>query len=259
MPLNRRRVLNGLAATAACPTCLALASGTASAADHGPHWGYEGHEGPEHWGDLDPKFGACSAGKEQSPINLTNATPAMTGDLDIRWTSVPLNVVNNGHTLQCNTTGGGTLRVDGMTYSLLQFHFHHPSEHVVNGMPHAMEVHFVHKAENGSLAVIGVFFQPGADNPNLTPIWNNAPHMAGQTVSRPDMISPMGFIPPRPVTWRYAGSLTTPPCSEVVSWIVYQDPIEASQEQVQAFAALFPMNARPPQALNRRKLLIDLF
>jgi carbonic anhydrase len=256
--MNRRRFLRSLAAAAACPVCASLAS-TAQAAGGKTHWTYEGHEGPEHWGNLDPSYGACSMGHEQSPINLTSATPAMVGDLDIRWRPVALDVVNNGHTIQCNTPDGGSLVVDGKEYSLLQFHFHHPSEHVVNGMPHAMEVHFVHQAADKSLAVIGVFFQAGAANSTLAPIWQAMPKEAGGHVQNATMITPAQFLPPREVTWRYAGSLTTPPCSEVVSWIVYQDPIEASVEQINAFGAMFPMNARPAQPLNRRKLLVDFF
>jgi carbonic anhydrase len=256
--MNRRHFMQGLAAAAACPICANLIS-AAQAAGSKAHWTYEGHEGPEHWGTLDPEYGACSMGHQQSPVNLSNAIPAMVGDLDIRWQSVPLDVLNNGHTIECKTSGGGSLVVDGMEYQLLQFHFHHPSEHVVNGMPHAMEVHFVHKAPNNNLAVIGVFFQAGAANSALAPIWAAMPTTAGDRVSNGTMISPAAFLPAREVTWRYAGSLTTPPCSEVVSWIVYQDPIEASVEQIKAFGSLFPMNARPAQEMNRRKLLMDIF
>jgi carbonic anhydrase len=256
--MDRRRFLRGLAAAATCPVCASLAS-AAQAEGGKPHWTYEGHEGPEHWGNLDPSYGACSIGHEQSPVNLTQATPAMVGDLDVRWRPVPLDVINNGHTIQCNTPGGGSLVVDGKEYELKQFHFHHPSEHVVNGMAHAMEVHFVHQSADKSLAVIGVFFQAGAANSTLEPIWANIPTEAGGHTSNSTMISLASFLPTREVTWRYAGSLTTPPCSEIVSWIVYQDPIEASVEQIKAFGTLFPMNARPVQGMNRRKLLMDFF
>lgn len=256
--MDRRGFVKSLAATVACPICASLVSSRAAQASSGTHWTYEGHEGPENWGSLDPAYAACSTGKEQSPIDLRGATPAMVGDLNIRWQSVPLNIVNNGHTIQVNTPQGGGMMMDGMDYSLLQFHFHHPSEHTVNGVARAMEVHFVHKAENGNLAVIGVFFQPGAENTTLAPIWAAMPSAPGN-VSKPDMISPAAMLPKREVTWRYAGSLTTPPCTEIVSWIVFQDAIEASPAQIQTFGTLFPMNARPVLPLNRRKLLVDFY
>lgn len=256
--MERRTFLRGMAATLACPVCASIGSTAAQASD-APHWTYEGHGGPSDWGTLDPAYGACSVGKEQSPVDLNSAIPAMVGDLDIRWRPVALDIVNNGHTIQCNTANGGSLVVDGTEYQLLQFHFHHPSEHTVSGMARAMEVHFVHKSAEGNLAVIGVFFQQGAHNTTLAPIWDAMPKTAGGHVSKADMITPANFLPARDVTWRYAGSLTTPPCSEIVSWIVYQDPIEASAEQIKAFADLFPMNARPVQSLNRRKLLVDYF
>lgn len=256
--MERRAFLRGMAATLACPVCAGVGSSVAQASD-APHWGYEGHGGPDQWGSLDPAYGACSVGKEQSPVDLNGAIPAMVGDLDIRWRPVSLDIINNGHTIQCDTANGGSLVLDGVEYKLLQFHFHHPSEHTVNGMARAMEVHFVHKSAEGNLAVIGVFFQPGAANATLAPIWAAMPSQAGARVSKPEMINPASFLPSRDITWRYAGSLTTPPCSEIVSWIVFQDPIEASPEQIKAFGSMFPMNARPVQPLNRRKLLVDYF
>lgn len=256
--MERRTFLRGIAATVACPVCAGIGSSVAQAAD-APHWSYEGHGGPGDWGSLDPAYGACSIGKEQSPVDLNGAIPAMVGDLDIRWRATTMEVVNNGHTIQCNITNGGSLVVDGTEYQLVQFHFHHPSEHTVSGMSREMEVHFVHKSAAGQLAVIGVFFQPGAANATLAPIWSVMPAKAGDKVTTADVINPAAFLPAREVTWRYAGSLTTPPCSEIVSWIVYQDAIEASPEQLKAFATLFPMNARPVQSLNRRKLLVDYF
>lgn len=256
--MNRRGFLRGLAAVAACPVCAGLAS-RAHAAGSEAHWDYEGHGGPQHWGQLDRSYAACSSGSQQSPVDLNDPIPAMVGDIDLRWNPVPIDIVNNGHTLQVDTPSGGGMSFDGRQWRLIQFHFHHPSEHTVDGHTRAMEVHFVHKASEGDLAVVGVFIEPGAENPVLAPLWSVMPKQAGARVRRPETVAPAGLLPLRPVTYRYAGSLTTPPCSEVVSWIVFQDWVEASPEQIAAFADLFPMNARPTQPLHRRKLLLDFF
>lgn len=262
--MNRRKFLRNAAAACLCPVCASLVPSAVQAAEeHGaaPHWSYEeGHGGPQEWGKLAPEYQACSIGKEQSPIDLTKSIPATLGDPVVTWsTAMPVTVVNNGHTIQVNCPPGSTLVLDGETYELLQFHFHHPSEHTIDGKGAAMEVHFVHKAASGSLAVLGVMIESGAANPTMETIWRVMPRKAGESVALEPKISPAAMLPSDVTTFRYAGSLTTPPCSEVVSWVVYQQGITASDQQIAAFADLFPMNARPVQPLNRRKLLKDFF
>lgn len=252
--MDRRSVLRQVAAACLCPLC-----GSARAEDmgHAPHWGYEGEAGPDQWGKLASEYAACSIGREQSPVDLTKAVPALLGHPLPAWKPVRLQVLNNGHTIQVDCAGGGTVTVDGTAYDLLQFHFHHPSEHTVDGVTAAMEIHFVHRAAAGGLAVLGVLVRQGEANPALETIWKAMPAKAGEVTRLDTLFHPGTLLPTDSSTWRYAGSLTTPPCSEVVSWVVYRQAVAASAEQIARFATLFPNNARPVQPLNRRKLLLD--
>ena len=246
-------------ATGAVCLCGTCGSGLspALAADE-VHWSYEGHGGPAQWGSLSPVYAACSMGREQSPIDLTKPIAAIMGDPVPAWRPLPLKVSNNGHTIQVDCSGGGSLVLDDKSYDLLQFHFHHPSEHTMDGAAFDMEGHFVHKAADGGLAVLGVMIAKGAANPALEAIWQIMPGKAGEAVTANDLFDPSVLLPQDAVTFRYAGSLTTPPCSEVVQWVVYRQAITASAEQLARFGALFPNNARPVVPLNRRKLLLDV-
>ncbi|MBY0430110.1 MAG: carbonic anhydrase family protein, partial [Rhodospirillales bacterium] len=141
-------------------------------------------------------------------------------------------------------------------YKLVQFHFHHPSEHLLSGKRFKMEAHFVHKAEDGRLAVLGVFIRPGAENAAYAPIFANMPeHEGPEKLIEGVKVNPADMLPAGRGYFRYMGSLTTPPCSEGILWSVFKDSLEASPAQIEKFAKLFPMNARPPQELNRRFLL----
>jgi carbonic anhydrase len=226
-----------------------------SARPHAAHWGYGGEGGPQHWGDLGPENRACAAGVQQSPIDIAGALSANVAAPAPRWTSAGnAQVVNNGHTLQVNVAGSGGLTLAGKDFVLKQFHFHHPSEHTIDGRSFPLEVHFVHAAADGDLAVIGVMFEPGAVNPALNPIWAVAPAREGAAEAAGE-IDLAAFRPKDMALYRYEGSLTTPPCSETVHWTVMSQPITASPSQIAAFAQLFPMNARPVQPLNRRYVL----
>lgn len=252
--MQRRTVLSllaGTAAASACPICL---SQSARAAESKAHWGYEGHEGPANWAELSEDYAVCGAGAEQSPIDLTGRVPAVLSDLSVDWRDTKLAVVNNGHTIQVNTDAGSKIVLKGKTFDLKQFHFHHLSEHTVDGQSYDMEIHFVHAATDGGLAVLGVFVVPGDADDTIAKVWDVMPGEAGEVMAD-TRIAPSHLLPTSRSFYRYAGSLTTPPCSEVVAWTVYADPISCSQAQIDAFAALFPNNARPVQAMNRRFLL----
>lgn len=228
----------------------------ALAAELGRPWGYGGDTGPEHWGELSPEFQVCGLGREQSPIDLHHPISADLTPLILAYQPAPLMVLNNGHTIQVNINGGNTLDLDGKTYRLRQFHFHHPSEHTVAGAAFPMEVHFVHTHADGSLVVLGVFIQAGAENPALQPIWEAMPTHKSAVLTVPDVaIDPSDLLPSEDNTFRYFGSLTTPPCSEMVTWLVFQRPIEASRAQIDQFGQIFAHNARPVQPQNRRILL----
>jgi carbonic anhydrase len=247
--MDRRRTLKLFAGLALCPFC-APRSAVADV-----HWGYEGSEGPTRWGDLDPANRACSIGSEQSPLDLRDAIPARLPPLKLTWSKRTDTIINNGHTIQLNCSGDSALDVAGASYRLVQFHFHRPSEHLVNGKSFPMEVHFVHADAAGSLAVVGVFVTTGRSNTMFNRIVSTMPDKAGPAVKSDASIDPNGLLPVRRGYFRYSGSLTSPPCSETATWFVLTDPIQVAEADVARFAALYPMNARPVQRANRRFLL----
>jgi len=251
--MHRRQALKVFAGLALCPPCAATSFGEETHA--GPHWSYEGATGPDKWGSLDAANGMCSSGTQQSPVDLVGPVSARQPRLDIRWSKRPDTIVNNGHTIQLNFAAGDTLKVGDRSYALTQFHFHHPSEHLFDGKVFAMEAHFVHAAADGGLAVVGVFMAPGRANAAFNKIVSTMPAEEGPSVLADPAIDPNGLLPTRRAYYRYAGSLTTPPCSETVDWLVLADPIEVSEADITRFAKLYPMNARPVQNRNRRFIL----
>ncbi len=217
------------------------------------NWTYEGETGAGNWGELDPSFAVCAEGAQQSPVDLAGPIPAGAGTLEIEWEPAEAHLVDNGHAIQVDVADGSAITLESRRFSLLQFHFHLPSEHTVDGDRFPMEVHFVHQAEEGDLAVIGVFVGTGDSHPAVQRIWDAIPGSGEPPATLPEL-DPRTLLPEEPGYFRYAGSLTTPPCSEVVSWLVMTEPISVSQAQADAFAA-HAMNARPVQALNRRFIL----
>lgn len=231
----------------------AAAPAAHSATEH-IEWGYVGPNGPDHWSELSEGYSVCSKGQQESPVDLRGAIPADLGALDIKWKPMPIHVTNNGHTVQYDAPGGSSFSMMGNQYSLAQFHIHHPSEHLLNGQRFPLEVHFVHKMPDGRIGVIGVFVKEGAANPTLQKLLDSMPANTGGTKDGPQF-DPNALLPKGHGFDRYEGSLTTPPCTESVDWVVLRTPISASPAQVQQFAKLFPFNARAIQPLNRRFLL----
>jgi carbonic anhydrase len=247
--MNRRHALKALAGLALCPLCA-----PASFAAEGAHWSYEGETGPSHWGDVDAASKVCSAGSQQSPIDIQSSVKAQLPPLQVSWRAKPDMIVNNGHTIQVNSGAGNTLTVGKDKYELLQYHFHHPSEHLIAGKSYPMEVHFVHRNAAGALAVVGVLMTAGKTNTAFKQIVAAMPPKAGEPVKM-TAADPNLMLPASRHYYRYAGSLTTPPCSEVVNWLLLRDPIQVAQADIDAFAKLYPMNARPAQKDNRRFVL----
>ncbi len=219
-----------------------------------PHWSYGGKDGPSHWGDLSADFSACKKGKKQSPINITKAQSAALGAIAFNYKTSKLDIVNNGHTIQANYDSGSSISMDGKSYNLLQFHFHGPSEHTVDGGHSRMEMHLVHKSKDGALAVVGVMINQGRHNANFDNAWNNLPTHAGDHKDVGVVMKAVELLPKQKKYTTYSGSLTTPPCSEGVTWLVLNDPIEMSKAQIDAFGAIIEANNRPVQPLNRRSL-----
>jgi carbonic anhydrase len=248
--MNRRRLLKSLTGVALCPLCAKVGFASDDA-----HWSYEGLHGPDHWGELDPASRVCAVGTQQSPIAIDASIEAHLAPLQFSWARRTDTIVNNGHTIQLNLKDGGALEVGTDRYTLVQFHFHHPSEHLIHDKGFPMEVHFVHKNAAGSLGVIGVLMTIGKANPVFAKIAATMPSKEGSPVAADPGIDPLGLLPSGRGYYRYSGSLTTPPCSETVDWMLLSDPIEVAEADVDAFAKLYPVNARPAQKLDRRFVL----
>jgi carbonic anhydrase len=249
------------------PSATTATTATPAAAPGPVAWHYEGETGPAHWGKLSPQFAACGEGRAQSPIDISNPVRGTAPELKTSFPPAALRIVhhehladglNNGHTIQINYAGADTLTFGGASYQLAQYHFHAPSEHALNGKPFPMEMHMVHKAADGRLAVIGTFIQEGARNDAFEPVWSNLPAQKGSETHYPAVkVDVDALLPAVRTTYRYDGSLTTPPCSEGVAWIVMTTPIELSKEQIGAFTRLVSGNNRPRQPLNGRTLMTD--
>lgn len=244
----RRAALKMLAGTALCPLC------AQSLFANEAHWNYEGSTGPDNWGTLNAANRTCSIGSQQSPIDISGPIDATQAPLELSWSKQPDTIVDNGHTIQLNFTPGDTLTIGGRTYGMVQFHFHHPSEHLLQGERFSMEAHFVH-ADGHDLAVVGVFMMPGRSNRAFNKIVSTMPASEESPALADPAIVPNELLPSKRGYYRYEGSLTTPPCSETVDWLVFGEPIEVAATDIERFAKLYPMNARPTQPRNRRFIL----
>ncbi len=222
-------------------------------------WGYEEENGAHVWSQLNPEFALCAEGTLQSPIDLVNPTTAELPAIAFNYQPTVLDIRNNGHTIEVASTEDNRIEVDGTGYELLQFHFHGPSEHTIDGKLFDMEMHLVHRNDDGTLAVIGVLIEQGNDNAAFNTLWAHLPDTAGETIRTENTtIDVDDLLPSDRGSYRYDGSLTTPPCSEGVRWIVLTTPIELSDMQIAAFKAIVHDNNRPIQPLNERELLLDV-
>jgi carbonic anhydrase len=220
------------------------------------HWGYSGEAAPQNWGKLDPKFALCGSGKNQSPVNLANFVEADLKPLKFAYKAGAADILNNGHTVQVDYAPGSSLTVDGRVFELKQFHFHAPSENKVNGKQFPLEGHLVHADKDGNLAVVAVMFQEGAANPLLTKLWDKMPSKAGDKNPLPTGLSVTQLLPAERDYYRFDGSLTTPPCSEGVVWVVIKKTATASKAQIEQFSkVLGHPNNRPIQPVNARTVL----
>lgn len=217
------------------------------------HWTYEGKEGPSHWGKLKSEFATCETGRNQSPINIDATIDAPLPRLKVIQKYPAIDIVNNGHTVQVNFKKGNSLDVDGTKFQMKQVHFHAPSENTIRGKSFPLEAHFVHADANGNLAVIGVMFQEGKPNTGLTKLWVKMPNDLNKPATLKAKVIADEMTPINRDYYRFNGSLTTPPCSEGVRWLLMKTPLTASKEQIEAFKlAVKHDNNRPVQPLNAR-------
>ena len=219
------------------------------------HWSYDGDSGPQAWSKINPDFGTCTTGDRQSPINIDEAMTLKGPAEALQFHYKPSNgtVTNNGHTIQVDVQGDNWLAVRGTEFKLLQFHFHHPSEERVNSRGSAMVAHLVHKSAAGQLAVVAVLLDPGELNTLINKVWTYMPLDTGDSVRMPvDLLNLNELLPTDQRYYQFMGSLTTPPCTEGVLWMVLKQPSAIAREQIKLFSQLFPNNARPVQPANGR-------
>jgi carbonic anhydrase len=236
---------------------LAVAAASAQAA-HTAHWSYSGATDAAHWAALDEGFKTCKLGHQQSPIDIVTRAaekPAEAKPIAFAYAAGAAEVVNNGHTVQVNLPEGGSVSIGGTEYKLLQFHFHTPSEEKIDGRNYPLVAHLVHRDAEGHLAVVAVLFKLGHENAALKPVFTHLPPKEGQTAKLEGAFDAAQLLPPARGYYAFAGSLTTPPCSEEVRWQVLKTPVELSKAQLAAFRKLYTMNARPVQPLNGRQVL----
>lgn len=217
------------------------------------HWEYEGKSGPAYWGKLHADYATCGVGRKQSPIDITATVKEKLAPIEFSYQPSALRIVNNGHTVQVNYADGSSIKVGADSYQLVQFHVHTPSEEQVNGKDYDMVVHFVHKNTAGQLAVVGLLFEKGPDNAALAPIVANLPKQAGPEQGVAGVsVDAAKLLPASKGYYTFEGSLTTPPCSEGVRWLVLKTPVSASAAQLAAIEAVVHHNARPVQPLHGR-------
>jgi carbonic anhydrase len=235
---------------------LIVGIGTGWAADEPApsHWGYEGEESAAHWGMRSSAYMACEAGSHQSPIDISMPRPAQQQErLVFHYRSGLVRALDNGHTIQVNVPPGNGLHLNDRIYYLSQFHFHDPSEHHVDGRAYPMEIHLVHQDRKGHVVVIGLLVETGSPNQSLAELWAMLPMKVGEVGSE-HPFNPQDLIPPNSHHFSYHGSLTTPPCTEGVHWIVLRDPIVMSTQQIVQFVSIIGKNARPVQPLHGRRI-----
>jgi carbonic anhydrase len=238
--------------------CSALLVAACAAQEHQPEhtWDYGQSKGPSHWGDLKPEFAPCKSGHRQSPVNILNPQKADLPPIEFNYKPSPLHIIDNGHTIMVNYGPGSSITVGSKKYALKQFHFHRPSEETINGKAYEMVAHLVHADQEGKLAVVAVLLQKGEDNPLVQELWKDLPTEKEKEEDLDDVQIDVGrLLPADRGYYNYQGSLTTPPCSENVTWFVLKHPITVSAAEIEQFSKLYRHDARPTQPLYGRVVL----
>jgi len=237
-----------LIAAGLCATAWAKAPNTAP-------WSYAGPSGPENWGKLKSEYSLCKAGQEQSPIDIQNAFKYPFKPVSFNYRPNKFTVLNNGHTIQVSAPNSGSVSLPSGTFSLVQIHFHAPAEEKIQGHTYPLGVHLVHRNDAGELAIIALMYEEGAHNTALEPIFAAMPRSAGGRVTL-NNANIADLLPENHNAYAFMGSLTEPPCTEGVRWNVLTTAVQLSQAQLEAFRAIYPMNARPIQPLNDRSVVV---
>ena len=224
------------------------AAAAVAAIPHGTHWSYEGESGPANWSKINIDWAKCGTGNRQSPIDLRDGMKVDLEQIVFDYKPSSFSVIDNGHTIQVTLSGGNYITIANRMYELMQFHFHRPSEERINGKGFEMVVHLVHKDSEGKLAVLAVMLERGKAHALIQTVWNNLPLEKNDVVQPSIVLDPNDLLPTRREYFTFMGSLTTPPCTEGVLWVVMKEPMQASPAQMALFSRLYPLNARPIQA-----------
>lgn len=217
-------------------------------------WSYDGATGPEHWGELDDEFATCSTGTAQSPIDVPGKAPLSSSPITLDHTDSDFQARDTGHTVELHALSPQHLTVDGTRYTFRQMHYHAPSEHTVDGRSFEAEFHFVHQSEDGALAVLGVLATAGKHNTHWAPFTDAVPATRGGRTPEVTGLALTSMLPGSLDHYAYDGSLTTPPCSEGVRWLLLQAPVELSARQIEDLRSVHSGNNRPTQPLNNREI-----
>jgi carbonic anhydrase len=245
----------GFQAGAQQPTTSAPAQSatTQTAGTQAIPWTYDGRLGALRWDKLNPDWRVCANGKRQSPINIHKVRLDKTlPPIQFHYLSGTMKLINDGHTVRVTPPEGSYITIGGVRYDLVEFHFHHPGEEVIDNTLSDMSVQFVHRGTNGKTVILAVELNEGNANAILAGLWEQLPKSVGATGTTTIMLNPVGLIPTDRGYWSYTGSLTEPPCTEGVQWYVFQNPVSLSREQLNAFGALFKRNTRPEQLAHGR-------
>jgi carbonic anhydrase len=253
--MERRRLSSGSLQAAILLAVIAVWATSLIAQEHGGehHWSYDGETGPSHWGDLSAEFAPCKTGHRQSPIDIGPTQKADLPAIQFDYKTTPLHIIDNGHTILINYAPGSSIRVGDKRYELKQFHFHRPSEEMIKGKRYEMVVHLVHVAQDGSVAVVAVLLQQGGENPLIEELWHDLPKEKDKEESLDKVqINVASLLPADRGYYTFSGSLTTPPCTENVTWYVLKHPVTVSAAEIREFSKLYRDDARPTQPLYNR-------
>lgn len=225
----------------------AAAIAVANAPKRGTVWSYEGELGPANWSKINDGWAKCGTGNRQSPIDLRDGIKVNLEQISFDYRPTSFSEVNNGHTISVTVGGGNFITVGNSTYELQEFHFHRPSEEKINGKGTEMVIHMVHRSVEGKIAIVAVLLERGQPHSLVQTIWDNLPLEKNEVVSPSIVLDPMDALPEKREYFTYMGSLTEPPCTEGVLWLVFKQPRQASPAQMALFSRLYPLNARPVQ------------
>jgi carbonic anhydrase len=218
-----------------------------------PGWSYAGETGPDQWAGLHPLFARCGVGNRQSPINIRGGIQVELEPIRFDYRPVNFSVLDTGHTVRVEPAPGNALSVMGRRYELVEFHFHRPAEERIDGRQFDMSLHMVHRDPEGRQAVVAVLLDRGTQpHDGIQRIWNSLPLDRHEALASPVPLDPADLLPATRGYYTYMGSRTTPPCDEGVLWMVMKEPVVLSVDQIAIFSRLYPMNARPLQALGGR-------